>query len=240
MKASRVMASGKIAASMQDLAVPGATLAYGVLLQRVVPERWHVPLNAVVALSSLAVARRLGAGTVDCGLSKTTLGSGLRTGAVAAAVTAVGVAVASVPGRTRRLFAEERIAAHGRRRAVFEVMVRIPFGTTLSEEVIFRGSILGLLLRRHPRPVAVALTSALFGVWHVLPTLSSLQSAVLGRHAAGMAGSAVAVASVVGVTAAAGAGLAELRLRSGSVLAPALAHAALNASAYVVARRTGH
>ncbi len=44
---------------------------------------------------------------------------------------------------------------------------------------------------------------------------------------------------VVLVTAMAGAGFAVLRLRLRSVAAPALAHAALNSMAYLVARRAG-
>ena len=53
-------------------------------------------------------------------------------------------------------------------------MVRIPLGTAVAEETIFRGAVLGLLTQRHPRARAVAVSSALFGCWHVLPTLDTL------------------------------------------------------------------
>lgn len=87
--------------------------------------------------------------------------------------------------------------------------------------------------------MAVARASLCFGLWHVPPTLASLRSAALDRHAKGQAGVTAAVAGVVAATAAAGTWFAVLRLGTGSVIAAALAHTALTATAYVVARAAG-
>lgn len=55
-------------------------------------------------------------------------------------------------------------------------MGRIPRGTALGEEAMFRGALLGLFLRRHTRPTAVLASSTRFGLWHVLPTLDTLDA----------------------------------------------------------------
>ncbi len=222
---------------LDEVVLAGGTLGYGIVLQRFVPERWHLAANAAAALTSLAFARRAGASPADCGLTGGAVGRALGAGAAAAGLVAATVVIASLPRRARTLFSEERVTGHGGGRAVYEVLVRIPLGTALSEEVLFRGAMLGVMLRRHAAPAAVARASLVFGVWHVLPTLASLRSTGLGREVTGRAGAAPAIAGVIAVTAAAGAGFAALRLRSGSVLAPVLAHAALNATGYLVARR---
>ena len=53
---------------------------------------------------------------------------------------------------------------------VFNPLVRIPFGTVLLEETLFRGVLLALALRRWSVATAVIVTSAIFGLWHVVPT----------------------------------------------------------------------
>lgn len=217
----------------------GGTLAYGIVLQRVIPQRWHPPANTAAALAAVALARRAGASAADCGLRADALGRALRTGAVAAAGIAAGVALTAEHGRARTLFADERVSGHSGRRARFELLVRIPLATAATEEVLFRGAMLGVMLRRHSAATAIAGSSLCFGIWHVLPAVASLRSGAIGRAASERASAAAAVAGVVAVTAGAGAGLAALRMRAGNVAAPAIAHAALNASAYLAARRSG-
>ena len=102
---------------------------------------------------------------------------------------------------------------------------------------VLAGALLGLLLQRGSRARAVAVSSILFGCWHVLPTLETLTlnpvGAVVGDDPARTGG---AVLAAVAVTAAAGLGFSWLRLRGDSVLAPVVAHAAVNGSAFVAAR----
>jgi membrane protease YdiL (CAAX protease family) len=79
--------------------------------------------------------------------------------------------------------------------------------------------------------------SLAFGLWPVGAALHPERPAaagdVVGQHAAT---TAIAVGGDVVATAIAGLGFGWLRLRSGSVVAPALAHAALNATAYAATR----
>ena len=239
MSAAMIWPQADPGAGLDEAVLAGGTLGYGVLMHLAIPAAWQLPANLAAGLASVALARRAGATAADCGVELSQLRPGLRAGGIAAATAACGVAALALPGRTRRMFHDERIAVQPARRAAYEVLARIPVATALGEELLFRGALLGLLLRRHGERAAITRTSAWFGLWHVLPTLASTRTARLGRQLRAQGGPLPAVLGAATVTAAAGAGFAALRLRSRSLLAPVLAHAALNATAYLVTRRAG-
>jgi membrane protease YdiL (CAAX protease family) len=119
------------------------------------------------------------------------------------------------------------------------VGLRIPLGTALGEEILFRGALLGLLLQRHAVGKAVAVSSCVFGLWHVVPTLQSLHAGVDLLPGGGAVRVALIVAGAVTVTTAAGCVFAWLRLRGSSVVAPFLAHASINSLAALAGRVAG-
>jgi membrane protease YdiL (CAAX protease family) len=201
------------------------------------PPKAYVPANVGAAVLLTWLARRLGATWPDMGLDPRRLGSGIRWGLAAAVPVAGAVALGVTIPATRRLFADDRAATAGRREVLYQTLVRIPLGTALPEETLFRGALLGIFERRRSRRVADVLSGVLFGLWHVLPATD--------RHRGGWAsevvrqgarGRATVVGGDVLATMAAGYGLAWLRDRSGSLAAPIVAHAALNSFGYLGAR----
>jgi uncharacterized protein len=110
----------------------------------------------------------------------------------------------------------------------YQTVVRVPVGTVLWEEVAFRWVLLASFSRVLSTPGAIATTSALFGVWHIRPTLDALR---INQAAAGPVRTTAAVAASVAITALTGALLTGLRRRTGSRLAPALVHVAANPAA---------
>ena len=52
----------------------------------------------------------------------------------------------------------------------------MPVGTVLLEEVGFRGVVYGLAERAHGPLAATAVSSGLFGLWHVLPALDAYRA----------------------------------------------------------------
>ncbi|WP_246239840.1 CPBP family intramembrane glutamic endopeptidase [Acrocarpospora corrugata] len=91
-------------------------------------------------------------------------------GGLAAGVAAVYTVGIGLP-RTRSLFRDERALALTRARVLEEALLQVPIGTVLLEEIAFRG-VLPALLSRSVRPrTAAALSSLLFGLWHILPAL---------------------------------------------------------------------
>lgn len=202
-----------------------------------VPAALYVPTALLVALLAVLVAVRVGGcGARDLGLAAADLGGGLRHGAVATAVVAGLLVVGAALPATRELFADRRVDEHAVAALLYATLVRIPLGTALLEETLFRGVLLGLGLRRWPRRVAVAWSSALFGLWHVLPSGGlSGYNPVVADLLHGPAGRLVVTTAAVAATALAGVVLCWLRLRAGSLLAPVMLHVATNSLAYAAA-----
>ncbi|MFB9436320.1 CPBP family intramembrane glutamic endopeptidase [Streptomyces showdoensis] len=202
--------------------------------------RWSGPAELVTAVAVsavlLGVLRRAGGTLADAGLAPGTLGRGARWAlALIGLVGLVYLAGALLPG-TRELFEDRRYAGLDGGEVALRVFVYVPVGTVLLEETAFRGVLYGLVARVRGPVGATAVSSLLFGLWHVLPSLhlSTAKPAlttVLGDSAAG---AAVAIGGAVLFTAAAGVLFCELRRRSGSLLAPMGLHWAVNALGYAV------
>ncbi|WP_242659236.1 CPBP family intramembrane glutamic endopeptidase [Thermostaphylospora chromogena] len=217
--------------------------AANVMNNRVAPRLG--PLTSAVATGLLvAMARRNGLTWEEMGFHRAARGARLG-GALAAGVAAGYAAGVALPA-TRRFFHDERALSLSRARLLEEVLLQVPIGTVLLEEVGFRGVLYGMLRRSHGHAAASAVSSVLFGLWHVLPSMDMARAnPALGRLAAGEppgegpgpsgADTARVVAGSVVTTAAAGALFCELRGRGG-LLAPALLHLATNSLGYLFAR----
>ncbi|MBU1671296.1 MAG: CPBP family intramembrane metalloprotease [Actinobacteria bacterium] len=237
MSAERCAQPGALAGAGVEVAATAMVLGYGVLLDRVLPELSHVPVNVAAAGLAVFLANRAGASMDDMGLDPSRLASGLKLGLLTVAPIAAAVAVGLAVPWTREFFLDSDVVGASGARSIYELLVRIPLGTALAEELIFRGALMGVFLKRRSPLVAALLSSAVFGVWHISPTLQSLSTnAGAARAATGFWAGLGIVSGVVAVTAAAGAGLAWLRLRSGSIVAPWIAHTCLNSFAWLGGR----
>lgn len=214
-----------MAALVLVVAVLGAHNLVGNL---VLPSELYVPVNVAVAAVLLVVARADGVSWADVGLGRSRVGRGARVGATAFLVVAVVLVAAALVPATRPLFEDDRAADLTGAAVAYHALVRIPLGTVVLEEVAFRGVLLALLGRATSTGVAVGWSSALFGLWHVVPTIEALRANDLDP-------SFVPVAAAVAVTGAGGLVFCWLRLRGGSLLAPALAHVGTNSVALVIA-----
>jgi membrane protease YdiL (CAAX protease family) len=218
-----------------ELGATGLTLAYGAAVNRLLPKRAYVPANLTAATLFIVLARRSGASWADMGMRRDRAGRGLRMGLVTAAPVAALLSLALALPCSRRLFTVERRPRVRVRGIAFELLVRVPLGTALAEEVIFRGALLGGSLARRSQSKATAFSSLLFGLWHVLPTLDASARSPAGPGAMGKAGG---VGSAVLVTTAAGFALAGVRFTADSLVAPVVVHALTNALG-LLARRGG-
>jgi membrane protease YdiL (CAAX protease family) len=187
--------------------------------------RWYPAVNGCAAAGALAAAVASGLASGDLGLGRDRLGAGLRLGSAMAApvVAAFGLAVVT-PG-ARPVLNDQRIAGLDGRQLAYQVLVRIPVGTVVWEEIAFRGVLQAALRRVLDEPAATAVGSAVFGLWHIRPTAEALTA---NRIATGRGARVLAVAGVAAGTAGAGALLSVLRERSGSLAAPVLLHLAAN------------
>ena len=123
---------------------------------------------------------------------------------------------------------DERVAHLSGKGLAYQVLVRIPLGTALLEEVAFRGVLVGAWIASG-RPSAIAWSSLVFGLWHVGPTINLVRA---NRPGASTAVAVRTVAGAVVFTTAAGALFAWLRLEYG-LLAPLAMHASVNGLASI-------
>jgi membrane protease YdiL (CAAX protease family) len=190
---------------------------------------WHrrryTLLNLGATGAALSAAAASGLTPADIGLGRGELRPGLRLGGRLAAAAACGwVLIAAAPA-TRPVVRDERITGLSGRAVAYQGPARIPLGTVLWEETAFRGVLQAALCRVMPVGAAIAVTSGVFGIWHVRPTAGALR---VNGLAGGPGKTMAAVTSGVAATAAGGAGLSWLRMRSGSLAAPVLLHLATN------------
>ncbi|WP_308120134.1 CPBP family intramembrane glutamic endopeptidase [Streptomyces bambusae] len=191
---------------------------------------------AVACVVLLGVLRWAGGTLADAGLAPGTLARGARWAlALIALVGVVYLAAALLPA-TRLLFEDRRYSGMDGGELMLRVLVLVPLGTVLLEETAFRGVLYGLVLRARGAAWATGVSSVLFGLWHVLPSLhlATAKPALSPVFGDSRLGAAAAVGAAVLFTAGAGVLFCELRRRSGSLLAPMGLHWAVNAFGYVV------
>jgi uncharacterized protein len=221
----------------RELAAVALTFSGNAVVHRALPYAGHIPANLLTAGGVTGLALLAGASLDELGLSPAFARDGLRLGTIAGGAAVLVVAVGAILPSTRERFVDRRVSEAGDRRALYELAVRIPLGTALAEEVLFRSGLTALFGRRRSRTVAVAMSSGLFGLWHVLPEVDAFESnaagATFGPSRRARFGS---VAAVVAATAVAGVGFSLLAQRARSVVAPVILHAALNGSAYAAGR----
>ena len=149
----------------------------------------HLVTGPVAALVLLLVARAAGLSWADLGLARDDLLPGLLYGAAAAGAIAVVYAVGVLVPVTRRAFHDTRYRMP-MRAAVLTSLVTIPLGTVVFEEVAFRSVLWGMLEHERGTAVATAVSSALFGLWHVLPALDVARTSTAIRGGGGSGASA--------------------------------------------------
>jgi len=201
---------------------------------------WAYPLfNTVAAAALIAVALTAGATRVAIGLTLS------RRTIVAAAIGLTSVAAVLAVGwmlpYTRDVFTSSPAASITSADLLWAVLIRVPFGTVLLEEVAFRGvlpALLGADGRRWMwRPVLGA--SFLFGVFHLFSALRLAQCDGLAVHSLFCpAGPILGPAALMTVAMALGVLLCAVRHIGGGLLAPFTVHTAANSAGYVLAWMT--
>jgi membrane protease YdiL (CAAX protease family) len=215
-----------------------AVLAAANLMNNKVAPRLGPVTSAAATAALVAMARRSGLSWKELGFEHGRRGA--ITGGVLAAAVAAAYTIGISHPRTRPLFHDERALSLSRARVLEEALLQVPMGTVLLEEVGFRGALYAMLRRRHGTAAATAISSALFGLWHILPAvdmaranpaLGALTAADEPNH---LDTTRVVAGSVVS-TAAAGVLFCELRRHRG-LLAPVMLHLATNSLGYLFAR----
>jgi uncharacterized protein len=218
-------AAGRSMSTSTALAATIAALGIADIVRSAwLPGEWHLAANVGLTVAVGAIARSARVSTDEIGWCE--FGRGLRWGGASFAAIAGAVAGAAMLAPGWSVFHDDRVDIPLGELLV-KVLIVIPIGTVALEELAFRGSLLALLRRTTSTKRAVLVSSVLFGLWHV--------PGVVKAGSADSIGTLAAVAGTVAATTLAGIGFCWLRLRSGSLLAPALAHVATNSAVFTVA-----
>jgi membrane protease YdiL (CAAX protease family) len=192
------------------------------------PSAAYIPANLAIAALLIVIARRSGLDWPDLGLARVDLGRGIVIGLAAFLVIGVVIGLGLVLPPLEEIFQDDSVGDASDFDRWFVPLVRIPLGTAVYEEVVFRSVLLGIFLVALRRTWhAVAVTSVLFGLWHIVPAVESA-----GDGALAVVG---AVVGTVFITALGGVLFGVLRTWSRSVVAPILAHTATNSLAFLAA-----
>lgn len=208
------------------------------LLNNSVAPHAYLGTSLTAAVVLLFIGRAAGLSWRDLGLARDTWAVGALWAATIIAIVASVYVIAAVVPFTHQLFEDKRVAAGSLGTLLFQVAIRIPFGTVMLEEVLFRGVILALAARSVGWWRGAVISSLLFGLWHILPAEAATGSSPAVEAVARAGGSLGVLLAVVGsvlATAAAGMVFCWVRIRSGSLFASMGLHWATNGLGYLVA-----
>jgi uncharacterized protein len=180
------------------------------------------------------------ASLADLGLGWKDAGAGLLYGAGAFGLVLLVLVVAAVIPATNGFLHDSRADISGGR-LLYELGVSLVLLTAIPEEFAFRGVLLGSGLKLWGPWRASLITSVLFGLWHIAPTLHTMSDNHIFRGAShSVGGQVLLVLGSIAVTFVAGLAFCWLRLRSKSLIASVIAHAATDGLALAVAWFTVH
>lgn len=216
----------------QELTLVVLILLYGTVLARLVPKKFHLYLNIFVAAVAIFLGFSFNLSLNNMGLGLRHILPGIFVAIAASVVITVGTLLISAIPFLRRFFLGDDLAHASGKLIAFEAAIRIPLGTALIEEVLFRGVLLGLLLQHQSTITALLISSVIFGLWHIFPTINTLESndgvaSTIKDKKVRKAGS---ILGAVAVTFVAGLIFGWLRIISNSIIAPWLVHWSINAS----------
>jgi membrane protease YdiL (CAAX protease family) len=185
-------------------------------------------LGAFIALAFMA-----GLTAIDLGLARVDTRRGAAYGIASSLISVVLLVIGSQIASD--FFKDSRGDMSGPR-ILLEIALPIFLLTVLPEEFAFRGVLLASGRELWGDRRATFITSVLFGLWHISPTLGTMsQNRQLDNALGTMGGTIVLVAGSVLATFVAGLIFSWLRLRSRSLLAPVIAHLSTNGVALVLA-----
>ena len=151
-----------------------------------------------------------------------------------AAISTLVLIVASRITYTRKFFYDARTINTEKTKLLYRVFVDVPISTVLLEELFFRGFLYGFLQSAYGTLEAVMVSSILFGLWHILPSLSFSEE----NEAA-----PAKIPTIIGTvcfTTLSGVIFCLLLIWSGSILAPIALHYAVNSASLIMSWLVTH
>lgn len=217
---------------MDLIVLVGVLVAYNVIINKYLEEKWQLLFSLVLSTTVIWWVVRFS--DITLGSIGAHLGAiipGLIYGTAAYAIISIVIASTVFVPLAKGFLNDKRVIRLNTRQFLYKTLINLPVATVFLEEVVFRGVMLALLMQDFSTIHSVLISSLLFGLWHVLPAYTSV---VTNDSLKTMKKPALpVVAGTVFITFLAGIGFSWLRLASGSLVAPMLAHFATNSGGII-------
>lgn len=206
---------------------------YSIVITKIIPKKLYSFSNLIIAFGAILYGVFFGISLQQLGISLNLMLVNMLIGlALSMPIIIFTILFSSFP-TFRKHFSHQPNQNYNWRQFAYELGFRIPFGTALSEEVIFRSVLFAILLTNHSVILAIIFDSIIFGLWHVFPTLHTvedhkpLNDKLKNKYQRNM----LAVLVSIITTSILGAGLAILTLKTKSFISAWILHSAINGSA---------
>ncbi len=233
--------AGTARPSPWPLVVVLATLVTSNIVTNRIISAWaYVPWNCTMAAIVTWVAIKWDRLSPDSmGMAKRRIPAGLRLGGAFAGALLLAYVIGFAIPWTRDLFRDDR-ADVGIGALLHRILIAVPLGTVLLEEVAFRGVLPAMFLKhlkkfRFPKLKADLLSALLFGLWHILPSWNLNEVSPVFDLLPESLGRLIAVVGGVLATGAVGMFFSWMRNKSDSLAAPVLLHTTSNSIGYLFA-----
>lgn len=202
---------------------------YGYAMPRFVDKRYYTIGNLLFALLSIIYAYFVGASWQDLGLHYRPF-----------IILEASLVVLAAYSLARQLATKRRLKLGPK--DYQELFIRVPFGTALAEELIFRGAVFGLLAQSLNNLPALLVSSAAFGFWHILPGSKSVWASqkLIPKKWSPWASKTTSAVSTVGFTFLGGLFFGWLRILSAGIILPWAVHTFTNTVGWTLNKDEGH
>lgn len=169
----------------------------------------------------------------ELGLSHEALSSGFKVGLSISAIILIVMTLVFFIHPT--FFSDSRYSNIGGAHIAWSLIYMLVH-TVIIEELVFRGVLLAIFMRRFSVLQSALMSSVLFGLWHIVPSLDiTTTSSAAGSILSGGLGMVLAILGIVIATTVAGLLFCYGRIRSGSLLTPIINHWTINGIGLILA-----
>lgn len=206
---------------------------YSIVITKIIPKKLYSFSNLIIAFGAILYGVFFGTSLQQLGIGFNLILVNMLIGLALSMPIIISIILFSSYPTFSKHFSRQPNQNYNWHQFAYELGFRIPFGTALSEEVIFRSVLFAILLSNHSVILAIIFDSIIFGLWHVFPTLhavkdhESLNNKLKNKHQRNM----LAVFVSIITTSILGVGLALLTLKTKSFISAWVLHSAINGSA---------
>ena len=153
-----------------------AIVVINIVNNRLAPQSHYLLWSFASSVVLIAIGLLDGNSFTDMGLGWWFYLSGFIWAATSIGVVTAFYVVVSLFKKTRQAFRDDSIGSLSAGKLAFQALVEVPFGTVLLEEIAFRAVLFSMLARRFGVVWAIVISSIMFGIWHVLPSIGDTRT----------------------------------------------------------------